>query len=130
MRARQRFPGCRRERAGPVTTDAERTRWQQNAVSTLTDLLKLQAGHGLPPCTWTITPEGTITAHCPGHPAARRVKDFDAWVKSLGQPDDHRGGRPEEQLRLRATWYDWAKTGVRIVLIADIPDGKEDADDD
>ena len=104
-------------------TDAERTMGQRAAVVALGRLLTMQATRGLPPCTWTITPDGALTAHCPGLPASSREQDFRAWMEALGYPGSLQREVPSPGLlRLRAAWGSWH--GVALTLIADVTEGE------
>ena len=102
-----------------MTTSDHRTVWQKAADVLAGPLLELQATRNLPPCTWTITVDGTLTVICPGLPLSRRPGDFNRWVAALGHPSLRQDNRSSAgPRRLRAVWDNWR--GTRLTLLAEI----------
>jgi len=130
----------------PTIEDAERIRWQRDAVTVLAKLLELAAKRGLPVISWTVASAGAgLLGRCLAYPAGQRREDFAAWREALGEPDTAREDTTGSgDVRLVARWDRGGSAGKGLrpllsdragyqrasaTLLADIPADDEDQDD-
>jgi hypothetical protein len=127
-------------------TDAERIRWQRDAVAVLGKLLELAAKRGLPVIGWSVHHAGAgLGGECLALPYERRRADFAAWREALGVPDTEREDTDSSGIvRMVAVWDRGGSAGkglrpllsdrdgyqrAGVVLTANILPDLEDEDD-
>jgi hypothetical protein len=127
-------------------TDAERIRWQRDAVAVLGKLLELAAKRGLPVIGWSVHHAGAgLGGECLALPYERRRADFAAWREALGVPDTEREDTDRSGIvRMVAVWDRGGSAGkglrpllsdrdgyqrAGVVLTANILPDLEDEDD-
>ncbi|PXY17086.1 hypothetical protein BAY59_36540 [Prauserella coralliicola] len=109
--------------SAPHVSDADRLRWQLEAVRWLADLLSRARGEGLPALGWSLGFTGTLVGRVLyGEPATRRDV-FEQWAALVGADQGAERDRRDGAVELYASRLTpWGSTvAISATVFPDLP---------